>query len=260
VDPKTGFVATFAGSTQGYTEGTGSQIQLDSPYGVALDFDGNVFVSEGGNNVVRMITAARASSTVAAGLSSPHHLDTGLVADTAHHRIFQYAGDGAPLTFAGSGVPGDVDGDLASARFQFPMAFAGCHINNFGVFVADTFNMKIRKIAGGQVTTYAGSSSGLSYADGSLADARFLFPHALACDDYGKLFVVDTGNNKIRMITPSGVVITLAGDRSTPQPGFVDGDGTTARFSAPNSIAIESGNSLLVGDTANNRIRRIVWE
>jgi hypothetical protein len=80
------------------------------------------------------------------------------------------------------------------------------------------------------VTTYAGGGSGDTFADGSLSEARFLFPHGLACDADGKLFVTDTQNERIRMITPSGVVTTLAG---SIQPGSVDGDGATARFSLP---------------------------
>ena len=190
---------------------------LSGPAGVAFDDDGNLYIS-----------------------------------DKGHHRIVKVDSNG--MTTLAGGTPGSADGTGAAAQFQFPAGIAFCG----GVlFVADENNNEIRKVTlDGVVTTYAGAVAGLSFADGSLTEARFLFPRDVACDPEGKLFVVDTGNERIRMITPSGIVTTLAGN---VVPGFADGDAATARFSAPQDIVVRPDGTLLVSDAANNRIRQIDW-
>src|SRR5262249_26478064 len=129
---------------------------------------------------------------------------------------------------AGNGSAGDAGGTGTDARFFFPEGVAICPPQGrrlfLQVFIADSDNMKIKMVTSdgvnGTVTTYAGGS-GLPFQDGSLTDARFQFPDAIACDKFGKLFVVDFGNRRIRMITPSGVVTTLAGSLPT---SVTDGD------------------------------------
>lgn len=252
----TTLVSTLAGSTEGDSDGNGQQAQFSGPYSLIADNLGNVYVSDGVNNKIRQITPQGEVSTFASGLANPAQLTFGsggvVVADKGNHRILLVGVAGGPVTLAGGNGPGDTDGPIAQAQLQFPSGVAFC---TDGLYIADEFNMKIRKVANGQVTTYTGSASGVSYQDGTLAEARFLFPVGLACDRFGKLFVVDTGNEKIRMITPAGIVITLAGS----SVGFADGDGATAKFSVPQFIEVESDSSLLVADSANNRIRRISW-
>ena len=159
---------------------------------------------------------------------------------------------GTVTTLAG-GAPGDVDGRGADARFFFPEGIASC---GGDLFVSDSGNNKIRKIApDGTVTTHTGSEGGISFQDGTLAEARFQAPDGIACDVDGKLFVVDFGNRRIRMITPSGIVTTLAG--SLPG-GIHDGDATTARFGAPGSIAVDASGVLYLGD--GSRLRTLTWE
>lgn len=258
----TAMVTTFAGTTKGYTDGVVAQAQFSNPYAVVSDVvSGDVFVADVGNDVIRKIDSAGLVTTfvgTAAGMVMPSglaHDGVNLyVADKGQNRILKIDPSGAATTFAG-GTQGVADGTGAAAQFHFPEGLAFCGED---LFVADTFNMKIRKITrAGEVSTYAGGGPGDSYVDGSLSEARFLFPSGLACDGDGKLFVVDTRNERIRMITPSGMVSTLAG---TVQPGFVDGDGATARFSLPLSIAVDKDGSLLIADTGNQRIRKIVWQ
>jgi hypothetical protein len=156
-------------------------------------------------------------------------------------------------TFAG-GTRGDADGTGSAAQFKFPHGLTFCPDGN--MFVADKDNDLIRKVTpAGVVTRYAGGNP-LGFADGPLAQAGFLAPRGLACDGEGKLFVVDTGNERIRMITPSGV-LTLAGGTAV---GSTDGDGASARFSLPQDIVINQDGSLLISDAANQRIRKIVWK
>jgi hypothetical protein len=166
---------------------------------------------------------------------------------------------GSAVRIAGNGSAGDADGKGTDARFFFPEGVAICppvaRRLFFEVFVADSDNMKIKTVSGdGTTTTVTGGGSGDTFRDGSLADARFQFPDGIACDRFGKLFVVDFGNRRIRMITPSGVVTTLAGSLPT---SVTDGDQTTARFGAPTSIAVDGNGVLYVGD--GSRLRTLSW-
>lgn len=155
-------------------------------------------------------------------------------------------------TLAGSGEAGADDGAGASAEFNYPSGVAVGGVGN--VFVADKDNNKIRKISPeGIVSTYAGS--GLQGAtDGLFTSAKFNSPLDVALDAEGNLYVADTGNHKIRRITPTGTVSTLAGSGS---PGSADGTGTAASFNSPNGVAVDSANNIYVADTGNNKIRKV---
>jgi sugar lactone lactonase YvrE len=255
-----GEVSTFAGSSEGDADGAGPQAQFFVPDALAFDAALDLVVADAANNAIRKVSPTGLVTTLlpaAAGLSGPAGVafdDHGnlYISDKGHHRIVKVDSNGV-TTLAG-GTPGSADGTGAAAQFQFPAGLAFCG----GVlFVADENNNEIRKVTlDGVVTTYAGAVAGLSFADGSVTEARFLFPRDVACDPEGKLFVVDTGNERIRMITPSGIVTTLAGN---VVPGFADGDAATARFSAPQDIVVRPDGTLLVSDAANNRIRQIDW-
>ena len=118
--------------------------------------------------------------------------------------------------------------------------------------MADTYNNKIRKITpSGDVTTIAGSSPG--YADGQGTDAQFANPYDITIDSSGNLYVADTRNHRIRKITPSGDVTTIAGSSA----GHLDGQGTAAQFITPASITIDSADNLYVADTDSHTIRKI---
>jgi sugar lactone lactonase YvrE len=256
-----GAVNTFAGSSEGDADGAGPLAQFSAPDGLAFDPDLNLVVADFGNNAIRKVSPTGLVTTLvpaAAGLSGPVGVafdrDGNLyIADQGNHRIVKIDVHGVFTTLAG-GTPGSADGTGTAAQFQFPAGLALC---GDVLFVADEDNNEIRKVTlDGVVTTYAGATAGLSFADGSRTEARFLAPRHVACDQEGKLFVVDTGNERIRMITPAGIVTTLAGSVA---PGFADGDGASARFSLPQQIAVRPGGTLLLSDAANNRIRQIDW-
>jgi sugar lactone lactonase YvrE len=121
------------------------------------------------------------------------------------------------------------------------------------VFVADLFNHRVRKItASGVVTTVAGSSYG--FADGSGAAAKFAYPAGLALDKQGNLYVADTENNRIRKITPAGVVTTFAGLGSK---GTVDGAAAVAQFYSPREIDIDANGNIYIVEAGNHRIRKV---
>ncbi|HEX8129039.1 MAG TPA: NHL repeat-containing protein [Pyrinomonadaceae bacterium] len=158
-------------------------------------------------------------------------------------------------TLAGDGAPGTNDAAApAEARFHNPFGVAVDRKGN--VYVADAGDSnRIRKIAaeGAVMTTLAGGAEG--FADGAGGAASFNTPSALAIDANGNLYVADTSNNRIRKVTPEGVVSTLAGDGT---PGARDGAAQSAQFNAPVGVAVDArGERVYVADTYNDRIRLI---
>jgi DNA-binding beta-propeller fold protein YncE len=211
-------VALLAGDgEEGVLDGAAAQSRFSDPFGVAVDPRGTVFVADGGDS----------------------------------NRIRRIERDGTVSTFAG-GREGYADGAGAAAAFHTPSALA---LDRFGnLYVADTGNHAIRKIApDGSVTTLAGDGQP-GDADGRGAAARFRAPVGLALDQHGNVYVADTYNDRIRRITPEGVVTTLAGG---VRPGNADGPAIDAAFDTPSAIAVGKDGSLFVADTGNNAIRRI---
>jgi sugar lactone lactonase YvrE len=174
------------------------------------------------------------------------------VTDRGNHKIRKITAAGVVSTLAGTGANGSADGNGTAASFFFPLGVA---VDDSGtVYVADAENDKIRKItAAGVVSTLAGSGASGS-ADGSGTAASFNFPFGVAVDDRGNLYVVDAGNDKIRKITPAGVVSTFAG---TGDRGAEDGSAATATFDGPLGIAVDSSGNVLVADEGNQTIRKI---
>jgi len=194
-----------------------------------------------------------------------------IVTDSINNRIYKVTSDGVVTTLAGSGSGAFADGVGAGASFKYP---SGVAVDSSGnIIVADTGSHRIRKISlptgktswndvqittsdsnsGGVVTTLAGSGSG-GFADGTGAGASFRSPAGVAVDSSGNVFVADAGNNRIRKVTPGGVVTTLAGSGSL---AFADGTGAGASFNYPWGVAVDSNNNIIVADNFNHRIRKI---
>ncbi len=156
---------------------------------------------------------------------------------------------GRVSTFAGTSQ-GFLNGRRETAQFYYPYGLAFDAAGS--CYVADGFNNCIRKISpSGEVSTFVGGSVGSS--DGQGSQAQFNAPHNIAFDSQGNLFVTDTENNSIRKVTPGGVVSTIAGGTM----GFVDGSGTSARFTFPSGIAIDKKENIFVSDIQNHAIRMI---
>src|ERR1035441_4358330 len=147
------------------------------------------------NNVSQLLSAAAFALFLASGL-------------IAHSQSLTVS------TLAGYAAPGSTDGTGAAARFANPWGVAADTAGN--LYVADTDNHTIRKIAvGGAVSTLAGSAGVSGSADGTGSGARFFQPQGVAVDSAGNVYVADTSNYTIRKITPAGVVSTLAGSAGT---------------------------------------------
>ena len=261
-----GIVTTLAGSTDGFAEGTGAAAKFSSLNSLAVDAAGNVYAADAGNNRIRKITPAGIVTTLVGDASVTgfyQPLGVGVdaagnvyVADANNNRIRKITPGGVVTTLAGSadggvGSAGYVDGMGTSARFSTPNGVAIDASGN--VYVTDAGNYLIRKITpAGLVSTLAGSVEG--YADGTGSAAKFEHVSGPALDAAGNIYVGDVGSNRIRKITPAGVVSTVAGG---PPQGYVDGPVATARFANPYAVAVDAAGNIYVSDMDNNRIRKI---
>ncbi|HEY8934609.1 MAG TPA: IPT/TIG domain-containing protein, partial [Cyclobacteriaceae bacterium] len=196
--------------------GDGSGSDFKNPKGVASDGSGNIYVADAGRNLIIKVTP-----------------------------------DGVTSTLAGSGSADYADGTGTAASFNGPFGVVVDAIGN--VFVADTYNHRIRKItADGVVSTLAGNGDS-DFADGTGTDARFSYPTGVAVDASGNVYVAEIGNYHIRKITADGVVSTLAGSGVS---GSDDGVGTDAQFNAPIALTVDASGIVYVAD--KHRIRKVL--
>jgi len=268
-----GAVTTFAGNAAaGATNGTGTAATFKGSYSLAKDVAGNIYVADTFNQLIRKITPAGVVTTFAGngvagfangtGTAASFNNPIGIasdpagnlyVADQQNNMIRKITPEGVVSTFAGSTIPGAVNGSAAAARFNGPLGVATDVTGN--VYVADSQNNLIRKITpAGFVTTLAGSGfSGAANGNGTAAS--FSNPTSLVVDASGNnIYVADQQNNQIRRVTKAGVVTVFAGSGAT---GSTNGTGTAASFNAPYGITIDGGNNLYVADYNSHLIRRI---
>lgn len=270
--PYNGLTTTLAGSgSSGAADGTGTTASFNNPFSVAADAFGNIYVADQFNHKIRKITTsgvvttlagsgvagAADGTTTAASFWSPGAIAVDAfgnvyVADTFNNKIRKISAAGVVTTLAGSGTSGAADGTGAAASFNNPYGIAVDVSGN--VYVGDTGNKKIRKVtASGMVTTLAGSGVAGS-ADGTGIAASFNSPAGVSADISGNVYVADRSNNNIRKVTADGVVTTLAGSGAA---GTADGAGTVASFSTPFGVATDAAGNVYVGDTYNQKIRKI---
>jgi len=252
-----GQVSTFAGGRAPVTfDGTGTNAGFNLPSGAATDGAGNVYISDFGSGTIRKITPAAVVTTIAnvatpSGLVIDSQGDI-FVTDFQDDYIYKISASGTTSVFAGNGSPGSTDGAAAAASFNGPGGIAIDVLGN--LFLADQQNNKMREISpAGVVTTIAGSGA-VGAIDGTGQAASFNNPDGIAVDKQGNIYVADTKNNLIRKISSAGTVITFAGNGS---PGMTDGNGISASFNYPTSIAIDASGNLYVTDYKNNLIRKI---
>ncbi|WP_258202591.1 stalk domain-containing protein [Paenibacillus endoradicis] len=197
------------------------------------------------------------------------------IADTDNHSIRRIGKDGVVTTIAGSWRPGDQDGIGSAAGFYYPSDVAVDSKGN--VYVTDTLNHLIRKIdTDGKVTTLNKASERVveyfpgviehsgDFADGSISESMFNEPTGLVIDEKDNLYVSDKGNQRIRYIDFSNnKVSTVAGNGSYGSNelyvtgDYIDGPISDARLSSPSGITLTKSGVLLVADTLNHVIRAI---
>ena len=215
------YVTTLAGNgIAGLIDANLLTSEFDHPIGVGVDATGFILVGDSWNHVIRRVDPT--ARTV--------------------------------ITLAGTAATGLTDGPGFVAEFYAP---SGVVVDSLGTtYVADTFNHAIRKVTRlGDVSTLAGSGVAGS-ADGVGTAASFSYPVGLALDPAGNLYVSDTDNQLIRMVTPAGVVTTLAG---TGSYGDVDGPAASAQFYDPMGIAFDvASGAVMVVDSMNHKVKRIL--
>ena len=227
--PAQGIITTVAGNGRVFRGEGGPAIraQMGLVYGVAVDPAGNVYAADQTNNVVVKI--------------SPD----GIIRIVAGNNISGFSGDGGPATSASltinlGGVATDGAGDL---------------------FIADQLNNRVRKVTpDGVINTIAGNGrAGFSGDGGPATSTSLASPAGLALDGAGNLYIADAFNNRIRMVSPSGIITTVAGNGAA---GF-SGDGgraVAASLNEPRGVAVDAAGNLFIADRVNNRVRKVVPE
>lgn len=232
------FVSTVAGANGEFGEPFGIAIKSNSVY-VSDGLSGKVLILDKNGKVVSEIV----------GLDTPSGISDGkaglVVVDSARSAVYRL--DATPMLIAGvPGQTGSTDGDAAVATFNGPI---GAAVDKSGkIFIADTYNDRIRTIENGKVATLAGSSIG--FADGDGSAVKFNTPTGVAVWN-DKLLVADTGNHRIRVVETDGRVWTLAGNN---QGHLQDGPLAEASFVQPTAFAV-ANDKIYVAD--GNAIRRI---
>ena len=275
-------IMTVAGDATNHSAGSdGDNVSamsatLNAPLGIAFDSSGNLYIADTNNNAIRKVDAVTGKiSNVSAGtLNKPRSVvvdttDNLYIADTSNNRIIKVDLKANSATiFAGLAAGKTVIGDkelAVNARFNTPSGIALDRFNN--LYIADQGNNQIRKVDAltltistvvgtGKVSSNALESNG---DNGPAVDATLNQPRDLSVDKDGNLYIMDTGNNKIRKVdVRTNVITTLAGSGTS---GYA-GDGLLATdsktlISAPGKSTMDSFGNLYFSDAGNNCVRKI---
>jgi uncharacterized protein (TIGR03437 family) len=279
---------------------TAVSAQIDAPVSIVVDSKGNFYFSEFNNGVVRMVNTSGIISTFAgsatagrgfsgdggAATAAAMFSPTGIAFDSSGNMYISDFGTYSDLNFVGndrirevvavhghyqyivvgSGTVGFANGG-GSALAANLNGVAQIALDSHGnLYLADSFNNEIRKVvlATGTISTFAGSSTaayGYSGDGGLATDALLNNPTGVAVDGAGNVYISDTFNDVIRVVTPDGNIHTVAGSvANAPNPGYT-GDGgpaLSAQLAEPNSLTFDSAGNLYVADFGNNVIRKLV--
>ncbi len=228
-----GIITSVAGNGKvGFSgdDGPATSASLAGPYGVALDSAGNLYLADGGNNRIREVSNGIIMTV--AGNGSPCY--------SAASTCGSFTGDGGPATAAWLSNPQGVAVDSAG-----------------NLYIADTYNNRIRKVSNGIIGTVAGNGSPGFSGDGGPATSASLYePVGVAVDAEGNLYIADTANNRIRKVS-GGTITTVAGNGKAAFAGD-GGLATAASLSHPAQVAVDSAGNLYICDQNNSRIREVL--
>lgn len=273
-------INTFAGTGATGTGGDGAAATLATftyPHGMATDGAGNIYITDANGHTIRKVSTSGIITTIA-GTGVAGYNGEGIVAtaaqvnnpfaitvdaagtiyftEAAGARVRKIAG-GMMYTIAGNGVPG-FSGDGGPATASVIRYGGGIVIDNAGnILFSDNSNNRIRKInTSGIISTYAGNGSMVYSGDGVQATATAIFsPGFIAMDVAGNLFVSENGGNRVRKITPAGIISTYAGNGTATETGD-GGPATAAGTRGPGGMDIDHEGNLYVMNYSNN-VRKI---
>ena len=286
-------ITTVAGNSSGIAGFTGdggaaTSAEMDAPIAVALDSSGNLYISDSVNNRIRKVTSAasgtgKISTYVGAGgaaysgdggaaasaqLSSPYgiwvdahgNLD---IADLGNQVIRQVSPTGTITTIVGTnqfGFAGD-GGPAISAEMNQPVAVATDPAGN--LYISDSKNNRIRIVTpDGNINTLVGTgwvNKGCPNSAVNMAaqNVTVQTPLGLATDSAGNLYLADSQNNCVRMVTPGpGNIVTIAGNGTAG----ISGDGgaaVNAKLNQPYAVAVDSSGDIFIADYTNSRVRMV---
>jgi uncharacterized protein (TIGR03437 family) len=253
---------------------------LIAPFAVAVDSSGNVYFAENGDSRIREINATSLDISTAAGNGTPGYSGDGstassgqlnsptgvavdsagnlYIADTLNCRIRKVTSSGTLSTFAGNGTlsySGN-GGPAIQAQLNAPEGVAADAAGNF--YVADTLNNVVRIVSpNGIIANFAGKGGAGDSGDGGAAtSAQLNGPQGMAVDASGNLFIADTLNAKVRKVSTSGVITTVAGSGT---PGY-GGDGSAAgnaQLNGPQGVAVDTAGDVYIADFGNSRVRKV---
>jgi DNA-binding beta-propeller fold protein YncE len=264
-------VAGVPDSTGSEVGATATETLLQMPIGLAADMDGTVYIADHGNARVLALLPSGGVEVLVDGdfpeprPAAPHnlavtHAGSLLITDPGSHRVFRLdpaSGALSPVAGTGQRGAGPDTVDALTTPLETPTGIAVA--SDGTVFFTESFAHRIRRLdASGTLTTFAGIGvPGFAGDDNPARSARFRNPSGLAIAD-GRLYVADTGNNRIRVIDlTTGIITTAAGAGS----GGFGGDGGPAGealLNAPLAVAAaDRAGTIYVGDTDNHRVRAV---
>jgi len=223
-----GTITAVAGTGQqgfGGDGGPATSAWLDTPTGIAVDANGNLYIADSHNERIREVSS-------------------GVITTIAGNGTAGFSGDGGPA---------------ASAELDNPMAVA---VDGSGsLYIADTDNQRIRKVVAGTITTVAGNGQQSFAGDGGIATSASLdSPTGVAVDAAGNLYIADRHNQRIRVVNTAGNISTLAGTGAGGIGGAYSGDGlsaTAAVLSKPSGVAVDAQGNVYIADSGNHRLREV---
>jgi trimeric autotransporter adhesin len=275
-----GIASAFAGTGAtgfGGDGGPATQAALNNPAGLAVDANGNVYIADSTNNRIRKVSPSGVITTVAGSAVSTYTGDGGLatnaglqfplavsldpsgnlyIADTSHSVIRMVNTSGIISTFAGVGAAatGGDKGPATQAPLNQP---AGVLADGKGnVYIADSSNNTVRVVNGGIINEFAGQYVvGDTGDNGYAMNALLHYPTGLAEDQAGNVYILDQDNNRVRRVSPAGIITDYAG--SGVSGGAGDQGIATGASLAARGIAMDLQNNLYIADGTNNRIREV---
>ena len=274
-----GNVSTIAGPPSGATllgdGGPATKATLSLAAGVSVDSAGNIYIADTGNNRIRKVgtngtinTFAGPGSTsgilgdngpaLSATLSGPQDVladasGNVYIADTGHSRVRRVAPDGTITTVAGNGNSSDVNGftgDGGPATAAVIGEPSGLALDGAGnLYIVDRFHSTVRKVTpNGNITTIAGGRPDVYSGDGGPGNlAGLYFPMKVAADGAGNVYIADLQNDRIRLVTPDGRIVTIAGNGSPNSTGD-GGAATSAGVASPISVTVAPNGTVYIGE------------